>query len=636
MERGATVLMMPRTLQQRLSFFVLLPVAILLLGMGATGFFYARTKLLDQWGEAAVLRLERAAHQVDMRLNIPKIWLNLYRQISEKPYSGWIQGDIIEQLKGVEGVSRVILNRLEKSRHAEDPVSHYADSGYNLFPDTSHNSTHGVGQHAISIEVSPSCQATCDAGLTVSLISNIKNNEQESIGSVEAVMPFDYLIETVKSTGWWQSNEVFLVDLNGRILAATSPEYRRRLGETGDLLELKALEAIKEKSLGIVFGPGFPVFEIFGFYRLQEAPWTLVMIAPAKEILSPMISFRNYYLIFGLSSVLSILLLIRWVTGKTVAAIKVVSIAAGKLANGDFGQTLSVNGQDEVGELTASFNAMSHQLEERMHLKESLNLAKEVQQNLLPQRSINFCGRDIAGKSLYCDDTGGDYYDFLQFPELGETRIGVAVGDVAGHGISAALLMTTTRALLRSRIIRPGTLSQIVGDVNRLLGVDTALSGNFMTLFFMVIDCKNKLIQWVRAGHDAAVVYDPATDSFRELGGSGMALGVDDEWLYQEYQQACCTGNEIILIGTDGIWETENPMGERFGKERLRQIIRQWRRSSSSEMIEAVLSAITDFRQTSVQADDITLVVIKGRGPFFVLDKATQYCYESGRMNYES
>jgi len=132
-----------------------------------------------------------------------------------------------------------------------------------------------------------------------------------------------------------------------------------------------------------------------------------------------------------------------------------------------------------------------------------------------------------------------------------------------------------------------------------------------MTLFFMVIDCKNKWIQWVRAGHDSAEIYDPVSDSFRELDGSGMALGVDDAWNYQQYQETGCTGNEIILIGTDGIWETENPLGERFGKERLRQIIRRWSRTSSSYMIEAVLSAITDFRQTSVQADDITLVVIK-------------------------
>jgi len=603
--------MMLRTLQQRLSFFVLLPVALLLLGMGAAGFFYARNKLLEQWGEAAVLRLERAAHQVDMRLNMPKIWLDLYRRTSEKPYAGWIQNDIIEQLKAVEGVSRVTLNRVRNTVPSAASIPNYADSASDLFPDDSHMGMHGVGRHGITIEVSPSCQVTCDAGLTVSLISELKNNAQKNIGSLEAVMPFDYLIETVKLTGWWQSNEAFLVDLNGRILAATSPEGRRQLGETGDVLELKAFEAIKEKSQGIVFGPGFPVFEVFGFYRLQEAPWTLVMIAPAEEILSPMISFRNYYLIIGLASILSILLLIRWVTGKIVAAIKEVSIAAGKLANGDFGQALSVNSRDEVGELTSSFNAMAHQLEERMRLKESMDLAKELQQNLLPQQSINFCGLDIAGKSLYCDDTGGDYYDFLQFPELGESRIGVAVGDVAGHGISAALLMTTTRALLRSRIIRPGTLSQIVGDVNRLLGVDTALSGNFMTLFFMVIDCKNKWIQWVRAGHDAAEIYDPVSDSFRELGGSGIALGVDDAWNYQQYQEAGCTGDEIILIGTDGIWETENPLGERFGKERLRQIIRRWSRSSSSYMIGVVFSAITDFRQTTVQADDITLVVIK-------------------------
>ena len=582
MEPGAAVLMTPRSLQQRLSFFVLLPVAVLLLGMGAAGFFYARTKLLDQWGEAAMLRLQRAAHQVDMRLNMPKIWLELYQRTSEKPYAGWVQNDIIEQLKAVEGVSRVTLNRVRNPVPSAAPAPQYATPESGLFPDSSHMGMHGAGRQPITIEVSPSCQITCDADLTVSLVSDLKNNAQEVVGSLEAVMPFDYLIETIKSSGWWQSNEAFLVDLNGRILAATAPEGRRQLGEAGDPIEQKAFEALKEKSLGIVFGSGFPSSEVIGFYRLQEAPWTLVMIAPAKEILSPMISFRNYYLLIGLASILFILLLIRWVTGKTVAAIKDVSIAAGKLANGDFGQPLSVNSQDEVGELTASFNAMAHQLEERMRLKASLNLAKEVQQNLLPQQSIDFSGLDIAGKSLYCDDTGGDYYDFLQFPELGENRIGVAVGDVADHGISAALLMTTTRALLRSRIIRPGTLSQIVGDVNRLLGVDTALSGNFMTLFVMVIDCKNKWIQWVRAGHDAAEVYDPVSDSFRELGGSGLALGVDDSWSYQEYQEAGCTGNEIILIGTDGIWETENPLGERFGKERLRQIIRQHSRSSSS------------------------------------------------------
>ncbi len=613
---GEPVFLTPRTLRQRLSFFVLLPVAVLLLAMGTAGFIYTRTQLLDQWGEAAMLRLERAAHQVDMRLNMPKIWLHLYRRTAEKPYSAWVQNDIMNQLKAVDGVSGVHLNLYRHADLSAHPGSVYESPSAQMTPELPHQGMHGDGSRVIRVEVSPSCQKSCDAGLTVSLITEFNNNSGESAGFLEAVMPFEYLIETVKSSGWWQSNKAFLVDLNGRILAATDPADRRQLGEAGDPMELQAFNALKDRSLGIIFGSVFPISEVIGFYRLQEAPWTLVMIAPAKDILSPIISFRNYYVLIGLSSIMSILLLIRWVTGKTVEAIKEISIAAGKLADGDFSQSIPVKSRDEVGELTTSFNAMVHHLEERMRLKEAMNLAREVQQNLLPQQPIDFCGLDIAGKSIYCDDTGGDYYDFLQFPELGESRIGVVVGDVADHGISSALLMTTTRALLRSRIIRPGTLSQIVGDVNRLLGVDTALSGNFMTLFVLLLDCKNKRIQWVRAGHDAAEIYDVVSDDFRELGGSGMALGVDDAWDYQEYQEPGCTGSEIIVIGTDGIWESENPQGERFGKERLRQVIRDHRHASSTEIIEAVFSAVTDFRQTSIQRDDITLVVVKCENRF--------------------
>lgn len=608
---GNCVNLTPRTLRQRLYFFVLLPVAALMLSMGAAGFFYTRTKLLDQWGEAAMLRLERAAHQVDMRLNLPKIWLHLYRRTSEKPYAAWVQNDILNQLKSVDGISRVHLNLYSHDDLSAHPGSIFESPAARLTPESSHVDMHGNGNRAIRIEVSPSCQKSCDAGLTVSLMTEIKNPRGEPAGFLEAVMPFEFLIETVKSSGWWQSNKAFLVDLNGRILAATNPEDRRQLGEAGDEIEKKAFHALKNASLGIVFGSTFAISEVVGFYRLQEAPWTLVMIAPAKEILSPIISFRNFYLLIGLSCIVTILLLIRWVTGKTVEAVKEISIAAGKLAEGDFIQTIPVGSRDEVGELTASFNAMVHHLEERMRLKNAMNLAREVQQNLLPQRSIHFRGLDIAGRSVYCDDTGGDYYDFLQFQELGENRVAIAVGDVADHGISSALLMTTTRALLRSRITQPGTLSQVVGDVNRLLCADTALSGNFMTLFVMLIDCGTNCLQWVRAGHDAAEIYDASMDTFQETGGSGIALGVDEAWRYQEYEQAGFIGGKTILIGTDGIWETENPQGERFGKARLRAVVRQYHHTSSTEIIEAVLSAVTDFRQTSAQMDDITLVVVK-------------------------
>jgi sigma-B regulation protein RsbU (phosphoserine phosphatase) len=254
---------------------------------------------------------------------------------------------------------------------------------------------------------------------------------------------------------------------------------------------------------------------------------------------------------------------------------------------------------------------MISQLQERMKLKEAMNLAMEVQQSLLPQKSPEIKGFDVAGKSIYCDETGGDYYDFIEFSELGEGRFAVAVGDVAGHGIAPALLMTTVRALLRSRVAQPGSLGQMITDVNRLLYNDTAESGNFMTLFFMIIDSDNGEVRWVRAGHEPAIVYDPTTDSFDELHGDGIALGVDQTWSFAEQSREVWTDSQIVLIGTDGIWETENLQKERFGKKRLRQIIREFSPRPSQEIVEAITDALAKHRQLAPQQDDITMVVIK-------------------------
>ena len=254
---------------------------------------------------------------------------------------------------------------------------------------------------------------------------------------------------------------------------------------------------------------------------------------------------------------------------------------------------------------------MTSQLQERMRLKEAMGLAMEVQQSLLPREAPRIEGFDIAGQSIYCDETGGDYYDFIEFSELGHGRVGVAVGDVAGHGIAPALLMTTVRALLRSRIIQPGGLAQIITDVKRLLCIDTSESGNFMTLFFMLMDSDNREVQWVRAGHEPAVVYDPSTDSFSELYGDGIALGVDETWSFQENRQELWSDSQIVLIGTDGIWESENPQGEEFGKKRLREIIRKHKHQTSQEVIHAIAEALANHRQTAPQQDDITIVVIK-------------------------
>jgi sigma-B regulation protein RsbU (phosphoserine phosphatase) len=263
-----------------------------------------------------------------------------------------------------------------------------------------------------------------------------------------------------------------------------------------------------------------------------------------------------------------------------------------------------------VGQLIESFNTMALQLEERIRLKEALDLAMQVQQSLLPKDAPQTEGLDIAGRSIYCDETGGDYYDFLEFSEL-EGRLGVVVGDVAGHGIAAALIMATVRSLLRSRVTQPGTLAEIITDVNRLLCLDTSQTASFMTLFFMLADRVNRKINWVRAGHDPAIIYDNASDLFSELRGSGIALGVDETLVFHEYEYGGWADGQIIVIGTDGIWEAENDHGEMFGKDRLRELMRECRAHSAQEILQTITEALTEFRRTAPQQDDITLVVVK-------------------------
>ena len=607
----------PRSLQQRLSLFMFLPVALLLIAMGFVGFIYARDSLVNQWREAAILKLQRAAHQVDMRLSHTKAWIQMFHKTAGEKYPDLIHLWVVEQLKDLEGIARV--NLIWNDDTPDQGLSSGTSPPMGLWGRNAQGIDDGGRMRmrrfygARITEITPPRYDASAEHETVSLISDLNDENGQTIGRLEVSLNFDYLIENIADSGWWQSQKAFLVDNTGKILISAAAQARQNLGDNNNSLEQKTLEAMLIMPFGTILGQGHPPSEVSGFYKLHEAPWTLVMIAPGEEILSPIIRFRLYYTISGAIFIVLVLVLIRLVIGRTVAAIKDVSRAADKVAHGDYDELLPVKTQDEVGELTRSFNSMVRQLKERIRMKEALNLAMEVQQNLLPQETLKLGDLDIAGKSIYCDETGGDYYDFLAFSQKGHKKIGIAVGDVVGHGISAALLMATVRALLRSRISQPGSLSQVVDDVNRLLCQDTTQSGSFMSLFFMLIDTAAEEIQWVRAGHDPAIIYEPAKDSFDELRGEGIVLGVDAQWSYQDNRHSGWNGGQIILIGTDGIWETDNPAGVKFGKDRLRQTIRQHHNGSAEEIIQAITESLASFRQGASQVDDVTLVVLKTR-----------------------
>lgn len=285
--------------------------------------------------------------------------------------------------------------------------------------------------------------------------------------------------------------------------------------------------------------------------------------------------------------------------------------AATELSHGHYNARAEVRTGDELEELGNAFNDVGPKLQERERMKASLELAMEIQQHLLPDHPPVLAGFDISGRSIYCDETGGDYFDYIDQDELGEGQLGIALGDVTGHGISAALLMASARAVLRSHAEqRGGDLGELMETLNQHLARDTD-DKRFMTLYYCVLDGADRTLRWASAGHDPALWYRPATDDFEEMPSTGIPLGVIDGMAYEERGPLALSSGDVVVTATDGVWEAANTDGEMFGKDRLREIIATHARQSAHEIEHAILDAVNRFLGAAPQEDDVTLVVIK-------------------------
>ena len=313
--------------------------------------------------------------------------------------------------------------------------------------------------------------------------------------------------------------------------------------------------------------------------------------------------------------VVVVIIVAKRMSQRMTANIAALSKTASRIAAGDLDARANVSSGDEIEDLGNAFNAMIPRLQDQLAMRQSLTVAMEVQQSLLPSERPEIAAVEICGRSTYCDETGGDYFDYIQTKHLGSANVVAAVGDVTGHGIGAALLMTTARALLRSRLSSEGSLAEALRDVNQHLCIDK-LQGRFVTLFLLKIESQAKHLRWISAGHDPAIVYDPASDQFSELKGNDLPLGVDREWSFSECTSDDWVEGRVIVIGTDGVWEARNANDEMFGKDRLYEAIRkvhkQQTETPSAEAVQEALYAELKAFLGSVHAqDDVTLMVIR-------------------------
>ncbi|MDJ0783144.1 MAG: SpoIIE family protein phosphatase [Desulfosarcinaceae bacterium] len=313
-------------------------------------------------------------------------------------------------------------------------------------------------------------------------------------------------------------------------------------------------------------------------------------------------------------------LLAHYLTRSIVEPVNRLQAAMNRVAAGDLSVRAQVHDNNELGRLGDHFNRMTAGLRERYALRRTIALAREVQQTLLPQADPVVPGLEIAGRSIYCDATGGDYWDCLPPEDGADGPVGIAVGDVSGHGLPAALLMASVRAGLRQRVaagapasgdLASSDLAAIVADVNRQFSRDAECSGNFMTLFYLSIDRSAGELAWVRAGHDPALRYDPITDRFDTLKGEGMALGVDADTVYTVSRRDDLRAGQILLLGTDGIWEARRPDGRMLGKAPVQELLRSQAQRTAGEIVAALGDLLQRFIGPRPPEDDVTMVVVK-------------------------
>ncbi|GAB6058927.1 hypothetical protein JCM31598_20440 [Desulfonatronum parangueonense] len=283
-----------------------------------------------------------------------------------------------------------------------------------------------------------------------------------------------------------------------------------------------------------------------------------------------------------------------------------------RISHGDLSDYVPAVTNDELGFIAGHTNRMLEGLREHLEMTRGMEVARQIQSDLLPFSAPEIPGLDLAGTSIPTDAVTGDYFDYFRTRD--EKQLAVLIGDVSGHGVGSALIMASVRSMIRLRTALPGSLAEVMADVNHLMVEDNFGTGRFMTLFCLMIDTSSFSLRWVGAGHDPALLYSPANDSFIDLPGSGLPLGIREGNSYQVSARDILLPGEIIVLGTDGIWETTNQEGEQFGKDRLRQIIRAHAAGTAQSIVEQVVKSASVFSDGELK-DDLTLVVVKALNP---------------------
>lgn len=413
------------------------------------------------------------------------------------------------------------------------------------------------------------------------------------------------------------------------ICCTTFLESHHAHGNLPKLLEIcnrdevtKMIENSRSGQAGLIRQPYHGIDSLWAYGSSQRGGGFPILVVPYQQIVEQADSAQQMLfadnvramqiatvLMFGVIVAAVILAVMR--ARHLTVPITHLADAAGKLAQGDFNVRVNIATDDELQQLGDIFNQVGPRLRERQEIKQSLGLAREIQQHFLPTGDLELDNFQVAGLCRYCDETGGDYYDMFDLRDVLPGQVGLVIGDVSGHGIPAAMLMISAGSILRNNAPHHGAdTSAAISELNRHL-VENSETGKFMTLFYGLLDDQKKTLSWTSAGHDPAIWRKAETGEFTELHNTGMALGVMRDAEFGRSDPVTLHAGDIVLVGTDGIWEATDTSRQMYGKERLIELIDLHKDESAQQIAASVVESVLDFCSGAPQADDITLLVIK-------------------------
>ena len=347
-----------KTLRARLTALLILPVVLILLVAGVSGFIFARNLMLRQWNETVVLQLKRAAHEIEMRLSHPVQLMEMFSQSGSGTADTGLLEAIVKKLETLPGVVRVNIGW-----HVPSPGGHGRGGMQNMMGGGRFMRFH----RGAFVKISPPTIDEHIGDRTVSLSMVLLDAYNTPVGNLEMIIKFDFLMADISSAPWWQNANACIAEkASGKIVFASGRlQEGGALGETGDPLEVRLLEAIDRDAVGTVWGPGMPPERIVGFHSLDTFAWALVVFADGNAILGPIINFRNGFILGALALVLLIYGIIRINIDRMSGTIKDLSERAVTVAAGEYEDKITVESQDEIGQLATSFNTMIDGLRER-------------------------------------------------------------------------------------------------------------------------------------------------------------------------------------------------------------------------------------------------------------------------------